>query len=99
MVSACWTLRPNGSSLSPAPSSSPPSPSTNSSVERSEEKPMGRLQGKIAVVTGAADGIGHAITEAMAAEGAHVFASDINDQKGEAFVAELRGKGQAADYV
>lgn len=60
---------------------------------------MGRLEGKIAVVTGAADGIGHAITEAMASEGAHVFAGDINDKKGEAFVAELKGKGLAADYV
>ncbi len=60
---------------------------------------MGRLQGKIAVITGAADGIGHAITAAMASEGAHVFASDIDDQKGQAFVAELTAKGLAADYV
>jgi NAD(P)-dependent dehydrogenase (short-subunit alcohol dehydrogenase family) len=60
---------------------------------------MGRLQGKIAVVTGAADGIGHAITEAMASEGAHVFAGDINDERGEAFVAELRGNGLKADYL
>ncbi|MDW6020307.1 SDR family oxidoreductase [Mesorhizobium sp. BAC0120] len=60
---------------------------------------MGRLQGKIAVVTGAADGIGHAISEAMATEGAHVFAGDIDDRKGEALVAELKAKGLAADYV
>jgi NAD(P)-dependent dehydrogenase (short-subunit alcohol dehydrogenase family) len=60
---------------------------------------MGRLNGKIAVVTGAADGIGHAIAEAMAREGAHVFASDIADAKGEAFAAGLRSQGLAADYV
>jgi NAD(P)-dependent dehydrogenase (short-subunit alcohol dehydrogenase family) len=60
---------------------------------------VGRLQGKIAVVTGAADGIGHAITEAMANEGAHVFAGDINDEKGEAFVAELKDKRLTADYL
>ena len=34
---------------------------------------MGRLEGKTAVVTGAADGIGHAIADAMTREGAHVF--------------------------
>jgi NAD(P)-dependent dehydrogenase (short-subunit alcohol dehydrogenase family) len=60
---------------------------------------MGRLAGKIAVITGAADGIGHAIAEAMASEGAHVFAGDIDDRKGEAFVTELKAKGLPADYV
>jgi NAD(P)-dependent dehydrogenase (short-subunit alcohol dehydrogenase family) len=60
---------------------------------------MGRLEGKIAVVTGGADGIGHAISAAMAGEGAHVFISDIEDAKGKAFAAELREAGQQADYV
>ncbi|MDP1730473.1 MAG: SDR family oxidoreductase [Devosia sp.] len=60
---------------------------------------MGRLEGKIAIVTGGADGIGHAISEAMSREGAHVFVSDINDAKGAAFVEYLRGAGRQADYV
>lgn len=60
---------------------------------------MGRLQGKIAVVTGGADGIGHAISEAMAREGAHVFVSDIADDKGRAFVEAVRQSGGSADYV
>lgn len=60
---------------------------------------MGRLSGKIAVITGAADGIGQAISEAMAWEGAHVFVADIDDAKGSAFVAALRKSGYAADYV
>ncbi len=58
-----------------------------------------RLAGKIAVVTGAADGIGHAISEGMAREGAHVVISDIDDSKGEAFAAELRTAGLRADYL
>ena len=36
-----------------------------------------RLQGKVALVTGAASGIGHAVSELFAREGATVFASDI----------------------
>ncbi len=36
-----------------------------------------RLQGKVALVTGAAGGIGRAVTELFAKEGATVFASDI----------------------
>jgi NAD(P)-dependent dehydrogenase (short-subunit alcohol dehydrogenase family) len=60
---------------------------------------MGRLDGKVAVVTGAADGIGHAIAAAFAREGAHVFLSDINDEGGRAFTKALRDAGHAADYV
>ena len=36
-----------------------------------------RLQGKVALVTGAASGIGHAVSELFASEGATVFASDV----------------------
>jgi NAD(P)-dependent dehydrogenase (short-subunit alcohol dehydrogenase family) len=60
---------------------------------------MGRLAGKIAIVTGSADGIGHAIAAAMAREGAHVFVSDIADDKGRAVVDDIRGAGGSADYV
>ena len=60
---------------------------------------MGRLDGKTAVVTGGADGIGHAIADAMTREGAHVFVGDIDDAKGSAFVAELVKAGRKADYL
>jgi NAD(P)-dependent dehydrogenase (short-subunit alcohol dehydrogenase family) len=60
---------------------------------------MGRLNGKIAIITGGADGIGYAISEAMAREGAHVFVSDIDDAKGEAFAEKLRRSGSKADYI
>ena len=39
----------------------------------------GRLAGKIAVVTGAASGIGKATVLKLASEGAHVFAADIDE--------------------
>ena len=60
---------------------------------------MARLDGKTAVVTGGADGIGHAIADAMTREGAHVFVGDIDDKKGSAFVAELVKAGRKADYL
>ncbi len=60
---------------------------------------MDRLKGKIAVITGAADGIGHAIAEGMAREGAHVFLGDIADKKGKAFAKALRDEGLEADYL
>lgn len=41
----------------------------------------GRLKGKVAVVTAAAQGIGRAIAEAFVAEGATVYASDISRDK------------------
>ena len=45
---------------------------------------MGQLEAKVAVVTGAAQGIGRAIAGALAAEGARIV------------VADLQGAGEAA---
>jgi len=50
----------------------------------------GRLQGKIALITAAGQGIGHATALAMATEGAHVHASDVNAKLLEKF-ADLSG--------
>ncbi len=59
---------------------------------------MGRLAGKTAVITGAADGIGYAISAAMAREGAHVFMGDINDEKGRAAAERIFEAGGKASF-
>lgn len=56
---------------------------------------MNRLQGKVALVTGAARGIGEAIARAFVSEGAQVFLSDIKDRLGRAVSDEL---GERATY-
>ncbi len=58
----------------------------------------GRLSGKIAIVTGAAQGIGKGITAAMASEGAYVVVADINELGAKAVADELcaaNGNGTA----
>lgn len=55
-----------------------------------------RLQGKVAVVTGAASGIGEAIAKLFAQEGARVVASDISKDKLEQVVKEITDAGGAA---
>lgn len=57
---------------------------------------MGRLEGKIAIVTGAAQGIGKASAKALAAEGAKVLLADINGAGAEAAAAELEALGGTA---
>ena len=52
---------------------------------------MGRLQDKVAVVTGASSGIGMATVELFVAEGARVVAADINDAAGAALQARYQG--------
>lgn len=51
-----------------------------------------RFAGKIAVVTGAASGIGKATVLKLASEGAHVFAADIDEAGGQALAAASNGK-------
>ncbi len=50
-----------------------------------------RLEGKIALITGASQGIGEAIALLFAKEGAHVVISDVQDDKGNA-LAKKCGK-------
>jgi NAD(P)-dependent dehydrogenase (short-subunit alcohol dehydrogenase family) len=59
---------------------------------------MDRLKGKVAIVTGAAMGIGRAIAVRMAEEGASVALLDLHDDRGEALARELAGRGSQARY-
>lgn len=57
---------------------------------------MARLAGKIAVVTGSGGGIGLAIAELFAAEGAHVYVVDIDGAAAEAAAARILASLKAA---
>ena len=52
----------------------------------------GRLEGKVAVITGAASGIGLGTVELFVAEGARVVAADIQDEKGAMLETRFPGK-------
>ena len=60
---------------------------------------MGTLDGKVAVVTGGASGIGRACSLRFAAEGARVVIADVLPDRGEETAAEVRATGQDAIFV
>ena len=57
----------------------------------------GRLEGKVALVSAAANGIGRAVARRMAAEGAVLSLLDVDEAGLAAVVAELRAAGAAVD--
>ena len=57
----------------------------------------GRLKDKIAIITGAGQGIGAATARCFAAEGARVVVAEINPETGKAMAAELTRNGRDGD--
>ena len=60
---------------------------------------MNEMKDKVALITGAATGIGRATAELFAREGARLTLADLNVELGEALAAELRAAGHEAFFV
>jgi 3(or 17)beta-hydroxysteroid dehydrogenase len=60
---------------------------------------MGRVEGKTAIVTGAASGIGRATASLLAREGAKVVVADINETEGKKVAEDIKNEGGEAVFI
>ncbi len=60
---------------------------------------VGRVEGKVALITGGARGLGEATGRIMAKEGATVILTDLLDNEGEALAASINDEGGTAEYI
>lgn len=60
---------------------------------------MFNLENKIALVTGAASGIGEAIAVTLAHAGAFVYAADLDETNGQRVAAAIQNNGQKAEFI
>ena len=60
---------------------------------------MGRIEGKVAIITGGASGVGKADALLLAREGAKVVLTDVNEKDGRAVEKEITGKGGIALFI
>ncbi len=58
-----------------------------------------QIDNRLAVITGAASGIGRATAEAFARAGARLVLADIDEANGARAAAELRADGHIVDYL
>jgi 3(or 17)beta-hydroxysteroid dehydrogenase len=68
-------------------------------VKQESRNRIGRLEGKVAIVTGSAEGIGAATAKLFAREGAKVVVADINESKGQQVAEEIRQDGGEAIFI
>ncbi len=59
----------------------------------------GRMDGKVAVVTGGASGIGRACAERLAQEGADIVIADLQDERGQEAAGAVKALGRRANFV
>lgn len=67
--------------------------------ERAEGRFPGRVEGKVALVTGGASGLGEAMVRLLVAHGARVAIADVSTAQGEALAAEIGENGTKARFV
>jgi NAD(P)-dependent dehydrogenase (short-subunit alcohol dehydrogenase family) len=60
---------------------------------------MGQVQGKVAIVTGGASGIGAACAATLAREGAKVVVTDLDEARGQAVVEEIGSNGGTSVFL
>jgi len=60
---------------------------------------MGRVQDKVALITGGTSGIGYATAELIGKEGGKIVISDLRAVEGEASAQRLRDQGYDAIFV
>ena len=58
-----------------------------------------RLEGKVAIVSGGASGIGEATSRLFTREGARVVIADVNDELGAALESDIKNGGEEAAYL
>lgn len=59
----------------------------------------GRLEGKVAIITGGGQGIGETVAKRFALEGASIVVADFNKESGNAVASELNHNGTEAEFV